>query len=85
MELDVKPGLYANINKRKEAGTSRPKSESTIDPKTYSMMKRKVGGFKEKKSSLIDRFASAAAWSAHHGEQECPSSKELKSTPFFKS
>lgn len=49
MELDVKPGLYANINKRKEAGTSRPKSESTVDPKTYSMMKRKIGGFKEKK------------------------------------
>ena len=40
---------------------------------------------KKKKSQLIDRFASAAAWSAHHGEQECPSSKELKSTPFFKS
>ena len=45
----MKPGLYANINKRKEEGTSRPKSESTIDTKTYSMMKRKVGGFKEKK------------------------------------
>jgi hypothetical protein len=45
-----KPGLYANINKRKEAGTpSRPKSESTINPKTYSLMKRKAGGFKEKK------------------------------------
>ncbi len=45
-----KQGLYHNINKRKEAGTSRPKSESTVDPKTYSMMKRKVGGFKEKKN-----------------------------------
>jgi hypothetical protein len=44
-----KPGLYANINKRKEAGTSRPKSESTIDEKTYSMMRRKAGAFKEKK------------------------------------
>lgn len=49
MELDVKPGLYANINKRKAEGTSRSKSESTIDPKTYSMMRRKVGGFSEKK------------------------------------
>ena len=39
----------------------------------------------KKKSQLIDHFASAAAGSAHHGEQECPSSKELKSTPFFKS
>jgi len=45
-----RPGLYANINKRKEAGTSRPKSESTIDPKTYSLMKRRAGGFKEKKN-----------------------------------
>lgn len=43
-------GLYANINKRKEAGTSRPKSESTIDDKAYSLMRRKAGGFKEKKN-----------------------------------
>jgi hypothetical protein len=34
-----KPGLFANINKRKRAGTSRPKSKSTIDPKTYKAMK----------------------------------------------
>lgn len=45
----MKPGLYANINKRKAEGTSRPKKESTIDSKTYSMMRRKVGGFSEKK------------------------------------
>ena len=45
----MKPGLYANINKRKEEGTSRSKKESTIDQKTYSMMRRKVGGFSEKK------------------------------------
>ncbi len=44
-----RPGLYANINKRKEAGTSRPKSESTIDDKTYSLMRRKAGPFQEKK------------------------------------
>lgn len=50
LTMAKKPGLYANINKRKEAGTSRPKSESTIDPKTYSLMKRKAGGFKEKKN-----------------------------------
>ena len=37
------------------------------------------------KSQLIDHFASAAAGSAHHGEQECPSSKELKCTTFFES
>ena len=32
------PGLYENINKRKKAGTSRPKSQSTIDPKIYAQM-----------------------------------------------
>jgi hypothetical protein len=35
----AKPGLFANMNARKKAGTSRPKSESTIDPKTYKKMK----------------------------------------------
>ena len=45
-----RPGLYANINKRKQEGTSRPKGESTIDEKTYSMMRRKAGPFKEKKN-----------------------------------
>jgi len=38
-------GLYENINKRKKAGTSRPKSKSTIDEKTYQKMKKKQGGF----------------------------------------
>ena len=42
-----KPGLFANINKRKRAGTSRPKSKSTIDPKTYKAMK--TWGKKKKK------------------------------------
>jgi hypothetical protein len=34
-----KPGLFANINKRRKAGTSRSKSKSTISPKTYKEMK----------------------------------------------
>lgn len=41
--------LYRNINKRREAGTSRPKSKSTIDPKMYAKMKAKKGGFAPKK------------------------------------
>lgn len=45
----MKPGLYANINKRKKAGTSRSKSKSTIDPKIYKKMKEKRGGFSKKK------------------------------------
>ena len=40
--------LYQNMNKRKEAGTSRPKSQSTVDPKTYGLMKPKKGGFAPK-------------------------------------
>ena len=34
-----KKGLYANINKRKKAGTSRSKSKSTITAKSYANMK----------------------------------------------
>jgi hypothetical protein len=40
------PGLYANINKRKAAGTSRPKSKSTISKSAYANMK---AGFPKKK------------------------------------
>jgi|TARA_R100000988_G_C3990728_1_gene162525 hypothetical protein len=40
-----KKGLYANINARRKAGTSRPKSKSTISKKSYAAMKR---GFKKK-------------------------------------
>jgi len=42
----AKRGLYANINARKRAGTSRPKSKSTVSPKAYSRMK---AGFPKKK------------------------------------
>ena len=39
-------GLYYNINKRKKAGTSRSKKNSTISPKAYANMK---AGFPKKK------------------------------------
>lgn len=42
-------GLYDNINKRKKAGTSRSKKDSTVDSKTYKKMKDKKGGFAPKK------------------------------------
>lgn len=45
--MKKKPGLYDNINKRKAAGTSRSKKDSTIDPKVYAKMKAKRGGFKK--------------------------------------
>ena len=38
-------GLYANINARKKAGTSRSKKKSTISKKAYANMNR---GFKKK-------------------------------------
>ena len=47
--MPKKRGLYANINARKRAGTSRPKSKSTISSKTFKQMKNKTGGFKPKK------------------------------------
>jgi hypothetical protein len=42
----AKPGLWANINRRKKLGISRPKSKSTISKKAYSNMKK---GFPKKK------------------------------------
>ena len=39
--------LYNNMNKRKKAGTSRSKKESTVSPKAYANMK---AGFPKKKA-----------------------------------
>ena len=36
----MKKGLYANINGRKKAGKSRPKSKSTISKKAYKNMRK---------------------------------------------
>lgn len=46
--MTKRAGLYANINKRKAAGTSRTKLKSTVSPKSYSSMK---AGFPKKKKS----------------------------------
>ena len=46
----ARKGLWHNINKRKKAGTSRSKKDSTISAKAYANMKagfpKKTGGFK---------------------------------------
>ena len=42
----AKRGLYANINAREKAGTSRSKKHSTITAKAYANMK---AGFPKKK------------------------------------
>ena len=39
-------GLYYNINKRKKAGTSRSKKDSTISPEAYKNMQ---AGFPKKR------------------------------------
>ena len=44
-------GLYANINRRKKLGISRPKSKSTISKEAYSNMKS--GFTKKAKGGLI--------------------------------
>jgi hypothetical protein len=44
--------LYKNINKRRAAGTSRPKSKSTIDDKAYKQMK---AGWPKKKKSVLGK------------------------------
>ena len=41
----AKPGLWANINRRKKLGISRPKSKTTISKKAYANMK---AGFPKK-------------------------------------
>jgi len=41
--MAAKKGLLYNINKRKAAGTSRPKSKSTVSAKSYGQMKSNWG------------------------------------------
>jgi len=47
--------LYRNINARKKAGTSRPKSKSTITKKAYANMK---AGFPKKEKIIINGISS---------------------------
>lgn len=44
--------LYENINKRKKAGTSRPKSKSTVSKKAYANMKKGFLLVKRKRKRL---------------------------------
>lgn len=41
--MAAKKGLLHNINLRKAAGTSRPKSKSTVSDKSYAAMKKNWG------------------------------------------
>ena len=42
--------LYKNMNARKKAGTSRPKSKSTVSAKSYANMKAGFPNSKKNKS-----------------------------------
>ncbi len=46
----AKRGLYANINAKKKAGTSRTKSKSTITPEAYANMKAGFPNSKKNKA-----------------------------------
>ena len=61
-------GLYANINRRKKLGISRPKSQSTISKEAYSNMKK---GFPKKAKGGMAKDESMA----HEGKE----SKKMES------
>ena len=46
----VKNSLYANINAKKKAGTSKSKAKSTITPKAYANMKAGFPNSKKNKA-----------------------------------
>ena len=50
--MAAKKGLYHNINKRKKAGTSRSKKNSTISAKNYREMQK---GFPNSKKNKAKR------------------------------
>ena len=50
--------LYENINKRKKAGTSRSKKNSTISPENYANMQ---AGFPNSKKNKAKRSRTAKA------------------------
>jgi|TARA_R100000081_G_C4724829_1_gene120080 hypothetical protein len=54
--------LYENINKRKKAGTSRPKSKSTISDKSYANMKAGFPNSKKNKAKRKGKMAKAMGY-----------------------
>jgi len=51
----MKKGLYANINARRKAGKSRPKSKSTITKKAYKNMRKGFPKWKPKKKKRLPK------------------------------
>jgi hypothetical protein len=48
----ARQGLYANINAKKKAGTSKSKAKSTITPKAYANMKAGFPNSKKNKAKV---------------------------------
>ena len=55
----AKQGLYANINAKKKAGTSNPKSKSTISPEAYANMQ---AGFPNSKKNKAKKKTATAMY-----------------------
>lgn len=53
MAVQSDMSLYENMNKRKAAGTSRSKKNSTVSDKAYANMKAGFPKKKKKKSRLV--------------------------------
>ena len=51
----AKKGLYYNINKRKEAGTSRSKANSTISPEAYKNMQEGFPNSKKNRGAYLKK------------------------------
>ena len=54
--------LYENINKRKKAGTSRSKKDSTISPKAYANMKAGFPNSKKNKAKKKSKMAKSMGY-----------------------
>ena len=65
----AKRGLYANINAKKKAGTSNPKSKSTISPEAYANMQ---AGFPNSKKNKAKKKTATAMYG---GKMKKPTKK----------
>ena len=62
----AKRGLWANINRRKKLGISRPKSKSTISKKAYANME---AGFHKKENAYMGKFISGEFDGVKHSNE----------------
>jgi hypothetical protein len=68
-----KNSLVANINRRKKAGTSRPKRKSTVGKKAYKNMERGWGKTARKKTAAKKTGAKRTATKKTAARKKTPS------------